>query len=278
MSTYALGRKVRHDPRSLSYKIHATATPKTVIWGRTVAPFDQGDLGSCTGNAAVGVLASHPLIGTYPAEDIALTETGAVEVYSLAEKVDGGVGYPPEDEGSSGLSVAQVLKTLGLISGYQHITSVSAAMTAIQAGPFIVGTNWYENMFDPSSSGVVTLGGKLEGGHEYECLGYDNEHGMWHFANSWGTSWGDAGYFYYTTDTFTKLLAADGDATTFVPLTKPAPVPDPPTPTPSPTPSPQPSSYDLAAMDDWASAPHVFRKSTAAAKAWPRVKPFLNLG
>jgi hypothetical protein len=42
-------------------------------------------------------------------------------------------------------------KNLGLISGYQHITSIDAAHTAIQTGPFITGTNWLSGMDDPDS-------------------------------------------------------------------------------------------------------------------------------
>jgi hypothetical protein len=182
--------------------------------------------GNCTGNATVGALGTDPLYATLPA-GTKTDESEALVIYSGAEKIDGGVGYPPEDHGSSGLSVAKEALSLGLISGYQHITSVSAAQTAIQSGPFIVGTDWYTGMDSPTAAGLVTATGTVRGGHEYECHEYDADHDLWWFYNSWGTSYGVEGRFCYSSATFASLLANQGDATVFVPLGSPKPTPTP---------------------------------------------------
>lgn len=238
-----LGRHVHHDSRSLDYQVVSDGTVATVRWARVIPVLDQGDVGSCTGNAATG----H--IGTQPDDDAvaSLVATGAVvlneglalNLYSAAEVIDGDGPYPPNDNGSSGLSVAQAAKAAGLISGYVHATSLAAAQTAIQTGPFIVGSDWYTSMDNPDSSGVVTVSGSIRGGHEYECIGYDQATDLWELVNSWGTSFGVGGHFFYSSASFSKLLADQGDITQFVPLSKPAPVP-----TPVPTPNPPGPRFD----------------------------------
>jgi hypothetical protein len=261
MTRYALGRNVRHDPRSLAYKVIPAGTIRSVEWKRHIPILDQGDLGSCTGNAGTGVLGSDGLWQTLTsAAQAQLNEKYAVQLYSDATKLDDDPqNYPPTDTGSDGLSIAQVLKARKLVAGYQHITSLAAAHTAIQTGPFITGTNWYDGMFDPDSSNIVSISGTIAGGHEYEVVGYDATKALWKCANSWGTSWGDAGYFYMSDATYARLLAEQGDATTFVPIGLPAP-------TPQPTPVSALAAAE-AILDPWAAARHTGSNAKAAA-AW----------
>ena len=40
------------------------------------------------------------------------------------------------------------------------------------------------------------LNSEPEGGHAVMCVGYDDERGVFIVRNSWGTGWGDGGYFY----------------------------------------------------------------------------------
>jgi hypothetical protein len=238
-----LGRIVRHDPRSLQYLVPEATTPKSAKWDRKIPVLDQGNLGSCTGNATVGVLGSEPFWDTLTVtEQQSLDENEAVKVYSLATQLDDVSGtYPPDDTGSSGLAAAQAAKKLGFISGYMHITSVAAAQQAIQTGPFITGVNWYEGFDSPDANGLVEISGQIRGGHEFEIIGYDATQGLWEAVNSWGTSYGVNGHMFFSDASFARLLSEQGDATTFVPLTQPAPIPTPvPTPTPTPTPTPVP--------------------------------------
>lgn len=229
-----LGRHVVHDARSLLHQLPKSGPPITAIeWPRQIPILDQGQVGSCTGNATVGALGTdpdHASLAALLAAGLTLDEAEAVLIYSDAERLDGGKGYPPEDNGSSGLSVAKVAKTLGYIAGYLHCTSIAACFTAIKTGPFIVGTNWLTGMDTPDKTGLVHASGTVRGGHEYLCRGYDPTTDRWKFDNSWGESFGAGGSFFYTTADFTKLLAAQGDATVLLPLTTP------PAPTPSPSP------------------------------------------
>src|SRR3954471_15061773 len=96
-----LGRHVNHDPRSRAYAYLATGrTLQPVRHTRHAAVLDQGNLGSCTGNAMTGALASDPLYAGLPS-GTTLDENLAVHLYSVATSMDDFNGtYPPEDTGS----------------------------------------------------------------------------------------------------------------------------------------------------------------------------------
>lgn len=248
-----LGRRVARDPRSRAFAIRPRGIEIHTVEHRRTAPIlDQGELGSCTGNATVGCLGTEPFVQTLP--NVEFNEELAVSVYSEATRVDDFPGdYPPDDTGSDGNSVAKAARNMGYISGWQHLDSVQAAKEALQETPFIFGTNWYNSMFDPDPDGVVHVkGGEADvaGGHEIECVGYDVERDRWKFANSWGDGWGDKGYFYLSGADFERLFSENGDATVFVPISQPAPEPTPVDPTPQPEPTPvDPTPVDPTPVD-----------------------------
>ena len=224
---YKLGRKINHDPRSKQFAFNTADIQITNIEHKRFVPvFDQGQVGSCTGNAGNGVLNTNPFL---PNKTYTPDEKGALEIYSAAEKIDGGQGYPPEDQGSSGLSIAKVLSNAKLISGYQHTFTLNDALKALMQYPIITGTNWYSDMFTPDPDGRVHPTGTLEGGHEYEAYKVDVDNGRIWFYNSWGTSWGVHGTFYMTWADYHDLLLKSGDVTVLIPphITPPAPIPAP---------------------------------------------------
>lgn len=272
-----LGRNVHHDPRSLSYKVEPRSTVASARWGRVIPILNQGSLGSCTGNATVGVLGTEPyysiLTAAFPT--LVLNEALAVQIYSLATALDPFEGqYKPDDTGSDGLSVAKAAKNLGLISGYKHITSIDAAHTAIQSGPFVTGTVWLAGMDDTDPNGIVTATGATRGGHEYEVIGYDAQRDLWEFVNSWGTGWGKAGHFFMSGDDYATLLGNDGDATQFVPLTQPAPTPTPGPVSPTPV-EPTVPAFPVDAIAPWLNSRLYTVKGCAAQKA---IKAWLAAG
>lgn len=249
---HRLGRHVNHDPRSLRYVVPKAVVDKTVKWNRRVPAFDQGNLGSCTGNAEAGCLGTDPFFSTLP--NLQINEDLAVKLYSLATKIDPYSGsYPPDDTGSDGLSVSKAAKQLGYISGYVHATSVDGCKTMIQQGPFIVGSDWTTNMDAAGSDGIIPnpAGGSVRGGHEYECFARDAEADLWWFWNSWGVTWGFNGTFAYNSAGLAALLLRGGDATQSVPITAPAP-----TPTPTPTPTDQDLVDWWKATEPWAIEHH----------------------
>lgn len=234
-----LGRHIRHDSRSLFYQIKAQDVSQLVSIRHNVhiPILDQGQLASCTGNAATACVASDPFWATisslgYLSESDSVSNEGfSVGVYSEATSLDPFSGsYPPDDTGSDGLSVAQVLQKRGLISGYQHATSLEAALTALAKQPVIVGTIWRADMFNPEGDGRIRITGEDQGGHEYLLDELDVENKRVWVRNSWSASWGLDGRGYLTWDDFSALLSDSGDVTVFVPISSPAPEPEKPEP------------------------------------------------
>ena len=215
---YPLGRHVEHDPRSLNFAFPVsapTAPLRTILHRSYGLPLNQGNLGSCTGNAMAGAKNSLPLHKT--GERI-LKEPDAVDLYSLATSLDAFSGaYPPTDTGSSGLAVAKAAKQKGLIKSYWHAFSIEQALAALQIRAVITGLPWYERMFDPTPDGFVRIGGEIAGGHEFLVRGFVKARRNYVLCmNSWGPEWGTfGGAFKMFVEDWIKLMYQDGDVTVF---------------------------------------------------------------
>ncbi|PBC80104.1 hypothetical protein BX265_4940 [Streptomyces sp. TLI_235] len=243
------GRLEHHDPRSRAYPCAALpgVALRSVTWTRRIPILDQGSIGSCTGNAATGWLATDST-GRTATDTVTITAAGAAAshgrfadgahrldenfalgLYSLATRLDGLPGtYPPEDTGSSGLGVAKALKALGLASSYGHAFSEPAMATVLQRRPVIIGIPWLNSMETPGQDGripVVPSSG-VAGGHEVEVTALDVEAGRYWITNSWGSGWGIDGRGWVPRTAMAWLLAQGGDVT--VPVrTRSVPVPGP---------------------------------------------------
>lgn len=223
-----LGRHVEHDSRSKQRKFLVAPVAKTKLvttyWPTTSAGLDQGQTGSCTGNAAAQLInselfndARENVLGANRFAD----EEYALKIYHENTVLDGYPGtYPPDDTGSSGLAAGKTLDKFGLAAGYKHALSITALISGLQSGPCIVGTEWTNGMFKTDKNFYVKPTGKVDGGHEYWCIGCDLENEELWFRQSWGDGWGTeipnvcpSQAFRITIANFTKLLAAQGDAT-----------------------------------------------------------------
>lgn len=228
-----LGRHVLHDSESRRYPYRAARNVelRAVRHQRHVPIFDQGMLGSCVPNAALGALATGRLFQSYmalPGRPYTLDEPGAVQAYRDVTRMDPWPGaWEPDDTGSDGLSVAKLLTSEGALAGYQHTFTLADALAALMDQPLITGTVWLDGMFDPGGEGLVTPSGVEAGGHEYVVDEYDPVRGWVGFSNSWSPSWGVAGRFYMEAEKYGALLDRDGDVTVFVPAAAPPPQPEP---------------------------------------------------
>jgi hypothetical protein len=224
MEKYKLGRVVNHDNRSLSFGFDTRGLSIIDVEHKRLIPvLNQGQVGSCTGNAGIGAVNTEPFI-QHPTPHYSPDENGALKLYADAEIIDGGIGYPPEDKGSSGLSVAKALYNAGMISGYQHIFTLEDTLKALSIYTVISGMNWFSNMFTPDADGRVHPIGTIEGGHEVEAYKVDTKLGRIWFYNSWG-NWGIGGTFYLTWADFADLLSQQGDATVLFPIVETPPTP-----------------------------------------------------
>lgn len=211
-----LGRHVEHDDRSKNFPVETGSQQalRSVTWPRRSVIFDQGEIGSCTGNAITGAEATDSINrrGTS-----GLIEWNALDMYERITRSDRIPGsYPPDDTGSTGLAACKTAKARGWISSYRHAFSLHAMLHALQTGPAIVGMAWLTGCDTPNSNGLISYTGDVRGGHEILCRGVDIENHWLYFDNSWGSDWGMQGSFAMTFPDFEMAMADSGDMT--VPL------------------------------------------------------------
>jgi C1A family cysteine protease len=196
--------------------------------------YDQGDLGSCTGNAIAGAiefaLAKEGSNAFTPSRlFIYYNERvieGTVDSDAGAQIRDGmksvaGVGYCGEDEGSpptgcpdnsiwpyditkfkdqppqACYDCAGNHKVGTYLSIDQNLADMKGCLA--EGFPFVIGFTVYESFLTMTSPWDVPMpqqGEAVKGGHAVLTMGYDDEEQLFIMRNSWGPNWGDNGYFY----------------------------------------------------------------------------------
>lgn len=217
---YMLGRHPDYDERSKEHTVTQFLLPESdinhVVEGNVL---NQGSTGSCVGHSAAHALNAGPLRQSLARKNLELrTDADARNYYSMATVLDGFLGtFPPDDSGSSTLAVSKALKKLGLITRYEAIFSAAGVLGTLTFGPLIIGVPWYENFFFPDKHGLITIKGRIAGGHAvavvgYKVVGKKLENNLIKCRNSWGKQWGVKGDFFMTVKTLDKLLSLQGDA------------------------------------------------------------------
>lgn len=187
--------------------------------------YDQGDLGSCTGNALAGVVQiQRKRLKLAP--DFAPSR---LFIYYNERAIEGSI---PEDAGASIEDGIKTLTALGvcdetlwpydvaafanmpndaaytaalktIIKDYQqlannNINQLKAAL--VKDGAFALGFTVYESFMSEqvAKTGIMPMPHRHEavaGGHAVVAVGYDDSKQMFIVRNSWGTTWGQDGYF-----------------------------------------------------------------------------------
>jgi C1A family cysteine protease len=195
--------------------------------------YDQGNLGSCTANAGV---AARVMLNS-----LTINLSRLFQYYE--ERVI--EGDPTQDGGAQMRDIGKALQTYGVseesffpydITKLANSPSTSAVTNALkykiksyisvttqdqikqvlvlQQKPVLMGMDVYESFESASvaKTGKVPLpkkGEQLLGGHAVLIIGYNNDKKWFVCRNSWGSSWGDHGYFYLPYTYFTKGYAYD---------------------------------------------------------------------
>jgi C1A family cysteine protease len=197
---------------------------------------DQGELGSCTANAIASGLREYLLL--QQSKWIALSR---LYLYWHERALEGTIN---EDAGASIRDGIQVLAKNGVcpekddpyiisrfiekpsqiaeknakkytISQYSRILNLIGIKTALASGnPVVIGIQVYSSFESDkvAKTGKVPVPNKTErllGGHAVLVVGYDDDKQWAIVRNSWGTNWGDKGYFYLPYKFFTKSLVDD---------------------------------------------------------------------
>jgi len=183
---------------------------------------NQGSTPHCVGFAWCGFGISLPVFDDWD-------NSRGDEIYYQAKIFD---GEPGQENGSTTRSGVQAFQYFGLLSSYAFATSLDDIVTWLLVnGPVVTGTNWYNQMMSPDSTGLIKVGGSIVGGHEWMLSGVDTVTRKLKGTNSWGTEFGINGQFFIGFDDYQRLLNEQGDACTAVEIVG-TPVP-PPVPAPS---------------------------------------------
>ncbi|MBW2263906.1 MAG: PKD domain-containing protein [Deltaproteobacteria bacterium] len=177
---------------------------------------DVGDQGMCGACVAFSTLAA--MEGQYnivigdPWVDLDLCEQQLVSCTSMGcdgGRIDDALDYlrstgVPDDacypytasETACGLRCSDwASRTLRISSWGWSDTSTGAIKDLLVRGPLVASMDVYGD-FLAYTGGVYThVTGAEEGSHAVTIVGWDDAHSSWICKNSWGTSWGDGGYF-----------------------------------------------------------------------------------
>jgi len=220
----------------------ATGNPSAVDLRQYCSPIeDQGNLGSCTAQAVVGLVEYFEgrALGKY-------LDASRRFLYKVTRKL-----Y--HFQGDTGAYVRGTLKALRIFGvcpeeywpydiskydeeppafcyafaqAYQAVkyyrvwdSDPAKLLDQLKASlanglPFAFGFSVYSSIWDPTvqKTGDIPFpkqGDKLDGGHAVMAVGYNDGPGRFLIRNSWGTGWGKAGYGTLPYDYVTKGIADD---------------------------------------------------------------------
>jgi C1A family cysteine protease len=191
--------------------------------------YDQGDLGSCTGNAIAGAIQFEQMKQNLATETqvpsrlfiyynerviegTVDTDAGAAIRDGITTVAKQGACYEGTAANEWPYDISQFAvkppaacyqaATLDKAVQYLRLSNTAAQMKGcLYAGyPFVFGFTVYESFESQqvATTGVVPMPAMNEqvlGGHAVVCVGYDDSQRRYICRNSWGTSWGMAGYF-----------------------------------------------------------------------------------
>ena len=207
---YGLGRLHSPDARDHKYLLRTLTAPtrplRTIHHPMFSKWLDQGATGTCVGHGFRHLLTGYPQPMAHPAPS-------AFAIYDRAIQLDEWADNDRDTARQFGTSVragAKVLQELGLISAYGWAFDLDTALAWLSwHGPLVIGTNWYDSMFERGRDGYLRIppGARVAGGHCTLVVGIDVKRG----AVRGLTSWRDWGYWWLSFEDFARLIREDGE-------------------------------------------------------------------
>ncbi len=182
---------------------------------------DQGRCGSCVAFAAIGTLEGQVNVtNNRPGLDLNFSEqhlwscgSGAcdrgwfvsaaarqLQKYGVADEacypyLSGAIGEDFTCQEACHDSVSRSFRIANYTTASSWIADAPKIINALQHGPVMAAMMVYEDFITYSSGVYEHVLGESLGGHAIVIVGYDNIEKYWIVRNSWGTSWGENGYF-----------------------------------------------------------------------------------
>jgi hypothetical protein len=175
-----------------------TPTPTTdVHWADPDKVLDQGNTGHCGGFGGC------QWGNTLPVDD-AYTNADGDALYYEAVSIG---GAPGSENGVESRWVAQALQARKRLSTYAFAKTTDEVTDWLRTkGPVMVGTDWTNDMFQPTSDGYIVPTGGVAGGHFWVLTDHYPDAQAYGMLNSWSDSWGAKGRAEIYISDFEKLL------------------------------------------------------------------------
>ena len=184
---------------------------------------DQGNLGSCTGQAIAGAIEllhkrqnrtldisrlfiyyyERVLIGTVNYDSGAYIRDGIKVCYKYGAPTENLWPYNIRKFRTVPQKTALIDAAKRKVTSYQRAADFNQVIDAITSGyPVTIGFSVYSSFDSPTvaRTGIMPYPNvnkeKLLGGHAVLLVGYNKNNNTFIARNSWGTRWGDQGYFY----------------------------------------------------------------------------------
>ena len=239
MSIKGLGWiKDNPDHRDFKYTSNlslSALSTKVDLRNKMPAIFDQGELGSCTAQATIGLACYLQIVAGFqyimPSRLFTYYNTRLLEgnvgvdsggTIRTAMSVLAKYGCPNEslwwyDISKFTVRPSQLVyndglhrKTMAYARVNQDLKSMKIALNSQH--PIVLGFTVYPSFMNVGKDGLVHMPENADpvGGHAILIVGYDDTKGRFIVRNSWGTSWGDNGYCYFPYEYLTNVhLASD---------------------------------------------------------------------
>lgn len=212
------------DTRDYKYQFTAKASPNIVDLRPFCSPIeDQGNLGSCTGQAIASAIEllnkrngrykdisrlfiyyyERLMLGTVNYDSGAYIRDGIKTTFKYGASLESYWPYDIRKYKQEPVTEAKSDAMKRKVTRYERVADFNGCIDALSNGyPVVVGFNVYQSFLamNVARTGRMiypnTRREALLGGHAVLLVGYNKNNNTFIARNSWGTGWGDKGYFY----------------------------------------------------------------------------------
>lgn len=225
------------DTRDYKYTVTQKASPSIVDLRAFCSPIEnQGSLGSCTGQAIAGAIEllnkrnrkptdvsrlfiyyyERLLLGTVNYDSGAYIRDGIKATNHYGASLESYWPYDIRKFRQEPISEAKTDALKRKVTRYERVNDFNGCIDALSNGyPVVMGFRVYDSFMSKNvaKTGIMpypnTKRERLLGGHAVLLVGYNKSKKVFIARNSWGTNWGDKGYFYMPFNIINPNMSSD---------------------------------------------------------------------
>jgi C1A family cysteine protease len=225
------------DTRDYRYQVTQKLNPNVVDLRKYCSPIEnQGSLGSCTGQSIAGAIEllnkrggkhndvsrlfiyyyERLILGTVNYDSGAYIRDGIKATNKYGASLESLWPHDIRKFRQEPITEAKNDALNRKVTRYERVNDFNGCVDALTNGyPIVMGFYVYDSFMSKNvaRTGIMpypnTKREKLLGGHAVLLVGYDKRKKVFIARNSWGTNWGDKGYFYMPFDIVNPNMSSD---------------------------------------------------------------------